>query len=170
MKDINLYIIEKLHLNKDIETEENPDPFDKSFNEPEDLLNWIVETFEQGGCGGNYIWDDTERYEAANDFGNFDTTYGASIDWLDEFKKETDGNMVAIWQIKKNIQANIEGHPFTKFFQAEFETETLYKKEGYYVKYWGDYEYDKGIYVSMVIATPGETDDRIIAFIIKRNT
>ena len=36
-------------------------------------------------------------------------------------------------------------------FEDEFDVEVKYKKGGYTVKYWGDYEYAKNIIVSMMI-------------------
>ena len=170
MKQINNYITEKLYLNKDIKVNNVKNPFDLiKFDEPADLLHYIVETFENDCLIGAYIWDDSKIYNARDDFKNFVTNSGKSIDWLDSFAKEVNKNMVAIFQIIKSKQANIENHPFTKFFKNEFEEDIRYEKEGYVVKYWGDYEYKKNIIISMMIAPTGEARPDIIAFIIKRH-
>lgn len=169
MLHISNYIVEKLHLNKDIKRYKDNDPFSSvEVDNGEDLLNWIVEQFDASGCGSPLVWDDTETYNAADDFENFDTTYGASIDWVDEFSSEIDNNMVAIFSMSKNKEANIENHPITKMFKDEFDVEVKYKKGGYTVKYWGDYEYAKNIIVSMMTAPTGESMPNVIAFIIKR--
>ena len=169
MKAIGSYIIEKLHLNKNIKVNDIQNPFESiKTNDPKILLNYIVETFETDCSTSYYVWDDTEKYNARDDFENFDTSSGKSIDWLDEFVKEVNTNMVVIFQIVKSKQANIENCELTKFFKNEFEEDVRYKKGGYTVKYWGDYEYKKDIIISMMIAPTGETEPDIIAFIIKR--
>lgn len=167
MKTLDNYIVEKLHLNKGIKRYKDNDPFSSvEVDNGEDLLNWIVEQFSVSAT--LLVWDDTETYNAADDFENFDTTYGASIDWVDEFSREIDNNMVAIFSIPKNKEASVENHPITKMFKDEFDVEVKYKKGGYEVKYWGDYEYAKNIIVSMMTAPTGESMPDVIAFIIKR--
>lgn len=165
MKNINNYIIEKLHLKKGINKTVNPFA-STDFTKPEDLLNWIVETFEQDGCGGHSIWDDTEEWNVRDEYEDFTTTDGSDIDWTESFGINANEKMIAIWDISKEREKTINNHPFTVFFKSEFEEETLYKKQGYFVKCWGDFDYKDNIHIQMLIATPGEYSHKIIAFVI----
>jgi len=171
MKQLTSYILEKLHIDKEVNNSKSPFKdlkIEDSDNINVELLTTIVGKLENDGWGNTIVWDDTEEWDARDDFENFDTTSGSSIDWLDEFRIKVDQKMVAIWEIKKSKQANIENHPFVKYFKNNFEEETLYKKGGYYVKYWGQYQYAPKVFISMLEAIPGESQFPIICFVISR--
>lgn len=176
MKQIDNYIVEKLKLNKNSENDKNPfDQFkdNEDIFGAEDVLEYLVDELKVEWRANPRVYDDTKEWHPRDDgFENFDTTYGASIDWMDDFIQKTENNMVAIWDITKNIKDRVENNEFVKFFKSEYDEELLYKKGGYYLKYWGEYKYEgkytegERIYISMIMATPGETDDPIICFVI----
>ena len=176
MKQIDNYIVEKLKLNKNSENDKNPfDQFkdNEDIFGAEDVLEYLVDELKVEWRANPRVYDDTKEWHPRDDdFENFDTTYGASIDWMDDFIQKTENNMVAIWNISPDIKDKVEKNEFVKFFKSEYDEELLYKKGGYYLKYWGEYKYEgkytegERIYISMIMATPGETDDPIICFVI----
>lgn len=170
MKQLNNYILEKLHINKDSKVyKENPFNSINADNAI-DLLDEIVGKCENEGFGNPMIWNDTKNWHAEDDFENFNTQDGTSIDWLTDFTLKVNYRRVAMWDVTQDKKSKINNHPFVKFFESTFEEEVLYSKSKYYVKYWGWYKYKENKnHISMLRFTPYENGDEVICFVIDDN-
>ena len=170
MKQLNNYILEKLHINKDSKVyKENPFNSINADNAI-DLLDEIVGKCENEGFGNPMIWNDTKNWHAEDDFENFNTQDGTSIDWLTDFTLKVNYRRVAMWDVTQDKKSKINNHPFVKFFESTFEEEVLYSKSKYYVKYWGWYKYKENKnHIPMLRFTPYENGDEVICFVIDDN-
>lgn len=129
---------------------------EKEFDKPWELLEFITNEIKEQPI----VYNDSEDWSAREEgFENFDTTSGASIDWLDSFWNETSGNLVAIYKKTDKLIEN----PMISFFIKNFEEETLYKKNGYYVKKWGACEIENTKWeISLLEAITTEDYETII--------
>ena len=170
MKAIGSYIIEKLHLNKDINVNNVDNPFmDIHTDDASELIDTIVEKCDNSGLGSAYVWNDTGKYDAYDDFANFEASDGTFIDWFDSFAEKVNKQIVAIWDISdKDKKDAADKNEFVKFFKESYNVEHLYKQYKYYVDYWGSYEYKKHMNVSLIECTTNEDGSPIICFIISK--
>lgn len=166
MKKINNYITEKLTINNDKASLE--DPFrNYNYTDNADLLEFIIESVkEENNNKEPAIWDDTGKYDAYDDFENFETSDGTFIDWFDEFESKVRNSAVAIWDYKNDkdkIKSSI-----IDFIKENGKVEQLYKKRSYYVDYWEEYRKfnNKSIWIGILEATISEDFEKITAVII----
>ena len=167
MKKISNYITEKLTINNDKASLE--DPFrNYNYTNNADLLEFIVESIKDETNKEPDVWDDTGEYDVRDDYENFDTTYGASIDWLDEFEMKVNGkgSAIAIWHYKEDkdkIKSSI-----IDYIKENGKADQLYKKRSYYVDYWEEYRKfnNKSICIGILEATISEDFEKITAVII----
>ena len=122
MNNLSTYIIEKLHINKDINIDNNPFDDYKGKDIP-DLLEFIIEKVNINPD----IWNDTQTDTLHEEgFSSFDTTDGTSIDWLDAAEREVDATALAIW-----VNEDILPKEIIKFLIEHSNHEVIYKKAGY---------------------------------------
>ena len=170
MNNLSQYIIEKLHLNKDIKINNVNNPFeDIHVDDTVELIDTIVEKCDNSGLGHTCVWDDTGKYDAFDDFTNFEASDGTFIDWFDSFAEKVNKQIVAIWDISdKDRKDAADKNEFVKFFKESYKVEHLYKQYKYYVDYWGPYEYKKHMNVSLIECTTNKDGSPIICFILNK--
>ena len=160
MIKIDEYITEKLKLDNNIRLFKNP--FDNTnFDNTYDVLDYIVEKMDNGGCGSPDIWNDTGYWTTRTDFDD--------DDWVEAFGEKTNHKQIAIWNVLKNKEANVETNPIVKYFKSSYNKEILYKNGTEVVRYWGPFEYGKHIYVSMLEGPKMENNGiKIICFVLSK--